>query len=710
MTHNTSRSLAALFVLIAALFPSAWLMAQTQTGSLTVEASTAVIKEAASGEPSAQPQTELANPFANIESWSYPNGLQVFFKPMPSSKIVTYRMTLPTGARQDPEGRAGLAHFVEHMLFTGSNGRKKAEFENLVDERGGENNASTDLATTDYWLELPASEWAFGLQWFEELMFNHKFDPELVEEERRAIILERDLKPKTPADYLNQWVISPQWSQQPTDWESVLGLPKERHTTIGNWEEVTAINTGDLQAFYDQHYGPQNMTLTLVGNFDPKQLKASLDQRFSKPQRFGETSARVIKTTPEHRYQKSYEFQERGGHAHTTSQFIANIEQSDFLWLVLLKSMLSEELNRELRQEKQAAYSVSVGLNIDQGQARLSIAGNFDAQQEASSLQYIEQLLSQFKNNSLSPAKFESLRRRIIASHKLNHQSPWKISAWVKNAFHNREIFSGNYPDIVDFFEQASSAELAQWMQQRINNELRVDKTYRPAVLWDLAETAILALTMLFTFGLFRRYLIKPINLNAPLYSRKILYGPLTSLLGAFTAISLFLLASHLLNMLLSSARHHLISGIDLYAASFLWSNLCAAVFAVFIMLLPSRVPRKILLQNDNWRIKHISFHSKLMRYQDVVSISEIRCFTALLKWRGWPCWILHLNPFSKGIYIELKRGSYFIKSRDNKALIAEFNRHLMPTLAAVSPGEKPDSLILPKPQAKEDVAKISNG
>lgn len=710
MIYKASRSLVAVLLLITALFPSSGLMAQTNTAVNKASIKSSVIHT----ETGAQAQAELSNPFADIESWTYPNGLQVFFKPMPNSKIVTYRMTLPTGARQDPEGKAGLAHFVEHMLFTGSNGRKKAEFENLVDERGGENNASTDLATTDYWLELPATESAFGIQWFEELMFNHQFDPELVEEERRAIILERDLKPKTPADYLTEWVISPQWSQQPSDWESVLGLPKERHTTIGNWEEVNAISTEDLQAFYEQHYGPQNMTLTLVGNFNPKQLKDSLDQRFAQQQPFGETSARVINTQAEHRYQKTYEFQERGGHAHTISQFVANIRQQDFMWLVLLKSILAEELNRELRQEKQAAYSVSVGLNVDQGQARLSIAGNFDAQQEARSLLYIEQLLSQLKNNTLSTEKFDSLRRRVIASYKLDHQSPWKISAWVKNAFHNREIFSANYPDIIEFFEQASSTELAQWMQQNINKELRVDKTYRPAGLWDLGETAILTLTMIFTFGLFRRYLIKPINLNAPLYSRKILYGPTTSLVASFIAISLFFLASHLLNMLLSSIRNHFISGIDLYAISFLWSNVCAGVFAVFIMLLPSRVPRKVLLQENSWRIKHISFHSKLMNYQDIVSISETRCFNALLKWRGWPCWVLHWNPFSKGIYIELKRGSYFIKSRDNKALMAEFDRHMTPSLTAVSPSQKPDSLImpttLPESQAEAETARASNG
>jgi|GEM_PF-2682124 len=641
--------------------------------------------------------TELPNPFENIEAWHYPNGLHVFFKAMPNSEIITYRMTLATGARQDPEGREGLAHFVEHMLFTGAKGRKKAEFESLIDQRGGENNASTSLSATDYWLELPAKEWEFGLQWFEELLFDHKFAPQLVDEERRAVILERDLKPKTPADYLSQWVFSPRWAKPAEDWEKVLGIASDTKTTIGTWEAVQAINTKDIQGFYDRWYGPQNMTITLIGNFNRDQVKAVLDKRFASKARFGEDAHRVLLAKPKHQYKKHYGFDERGGHNHKISQFIANIDSQDFMWLLFLKDLMAEELNQELRQEKQAAYGVGVQFHTDRGQARLQISGNFDPSLETESLAFIEQLYRDLSSNKLSAENFETLRKRIIASRLLNHQSPWQLSNWAKSVFHNREIFNGRYPDIIDFYRRAEPAQLAQWMQQRLDKNLRMDSTIRPAPLWGLAETCMIIMSLLLTFSFARRHLIEDFNFNDPVYTRKILYGPATSIVGFSIALGLIFIGIHGINLILKQISSQFISGFDSYSISLLWSNICAVIFALFLMAIPSLIPRKIMLQNQSWRIKHLSYRSRVLSYKDIIKIKEGYLLSQLCQWRGWPCRILHWNPCSKGIYIQLQRGSYFLKSRDNQALLAEFQRHLKTQLQAIDvAGPLPQNLLLP--------------
>lgn len=517
------RLLSYLLLVFVITFVAIPTISQAAASELLPEASIPATLAIPEKTPPRPTSTELPNPFSNIESWSYPNGLQVFFKSMPKSDIVTYRMTLPTGARQDPPGREGLAHFVEHMLFTGANGRKKAEFEKLIDERGGSNNASTNAYQTDYWLELPAQEWQFGFQWFEELLFDHRFDSELVEEERRAVILERDLQAKTPINYFQDWILQPNWSKSPHEWDTVFGLPSDYRKVIGTWKTVSSINTSDIQSFYDQYYGPQNMTITLIGAFDRERVKTLFDQRFGRKAAFGENTKRLHQTHSNHRYKKIYEFHKRGGHAHTITQYIPNINKNDFMWLLFLRDLLHENLNRELRQKKQAAYGVSVKFNTDQGQAKLHISGNFDPPQEAQSLQFIHTFLAQLTSKDVDPETFEILRRRIIAERKINYQNPWDISNWVKTVFYNREIFSGEYPDIIEFYKQADAQDLSLWMINRIDKNLRVDKTYRPSTMWSLVETCLLILSALLTFSFARSYLIKPLDLRKSLYTRKIL-------------------------------------------------------------------------------------------------------------------------------------------------------------------------------------------
>lgn len=122
---------------------------------------------------------------------------------------------------------------------------------------------------------------------------------------------------------------------------------------------------------------------------------------------------------------------------------------------------------------------------------------------------------------------------------------------------------------------------------------------------------------------------------------------------------------------------NNIISRIDSYTIYILWSNFVIAVITVFLIFIPTRIPRKVMLQKDNWRVKHLSYHSRIMNYDDIISVSEKYCLTVLINWRGWPCRLLHFNPLSKGVYIQLKRGSYFLKSRDNTALIEKFKTHM---------------------------------
>ncbi|MCV6622738.1 MAG: insulinase family protein [Cellvibrionaceae bacterium] len=624
-------------------------------------------------------------PFANIESWRYPNGLQVYFKAMPKTELVTFRMSIPVGGWQDPDKRTGLAHFTEHMLFTGSKGYSKAEFEKLVDDRGGQNNASTTVKRTDYWLELPESEWAFGLDWFGQLLFNHQFESKHVDEERRAVILERDLKPETPADLLRKWFISPDWAREEDQWTQVLGLEIPYKSLIGTWDDVNAIQATDIQAFYDRYYGPQNMTIMLAGNFPRDKVKAYIDEHFANIEPHGEYIQTIRAAKPVARERRHFSFSERRGHVHEWRHYISDVDKQDMQWLWFLRTILHHDLNTELRQNRQAAYGVNVSFNLIQGHGRLISNGNFDPAQEAEAFAYINSVYQQLQNGTMPKEQFETLRKKVLDAIVLDHQTPWSISNWVASVFYDKNLIGESFPDLYQFAKQATQADLANWMEANIKAEHSVVQSIRPNPTWPLVNIAIFVLAIIFSFSVGRRFLITPLELRQQLYIRKVLYGPVTSLI----ALLLFFCATFLLLQALAYSSQYIerfvISSVDSYWLNITWTIFTISIATIVILNIPARVPRKIILAEDHWRVKCLSFRSSCYNYSDISFVEERYLLSVIFSRKAFPCRLFHFNPFSKGLLIGVGRSSYLLKTRNNRELIEEFEKRRRPARPVTS-------------------------
>lgn len=649
-----------------------WLMV---CPSLFAEIANEPLPENETSRNSAPINEEVESPFANIESWRYPNGLQVYFKAMPKSEIVTYRMTLPVGGWHDPENRTGLAHFTEHMLFTGSKGYNKTEFEKLVDDRGGQNNASTTVKRTDYWLELPDHEWEFGIDWFGQLLFDHQFIEEHVNEERRAVILERDLKPETPLELINRWFINPEWSRQKDEWTQMLGLDIPHQRLIGTWDHVNATETKDIQAFYDRYYGPQNMTIMLAGNFPRDKVKAYIDEHFAKVEPHGEHIQTYAAAKPNFGERRHFNFSDRRGHVHELRHYIPDMDRDDVQWLWFLRALLYNDLNTELRKNRQATYGVGVSFHIVQGHGRLISNGNFDPGFEAEALAYIETVYQQLRDGSMPEAQFETLRKKVLDALLLDHQTPWSISGWISSIFYDRNLIGDSIPDLYQFAKEATPTELAAWMQNNIQQDLSIKRTLRPSPIWPLASMGIMIATILLSFSLGRRFLTKPLDLHQHLYIRKVLYGPVVSIIACIA----FICASFLLiQAMAASAQYvqfHLVSSVDSFWLNTFWDMLLAALATIVILNIPARVPRKLIFAEDHWRVKSLSYRSRVFAYEDLQSVQEKHLFQVLFSWKAFPCRIFHWGLFSKGLLIQLDRSSYFLQTRDNKDVIAEMLR-----------------------------------
>jgi predicted Zn-dependent peptidase len=209
-----------------------------------------------------------------IESYTLPNGLKVILAPDRTTQVVAVNVWYNAGSRNEIRGRTGFAHLFEHMMFQGSANVKKGEHFQLIERAGGELNGSTAEDRTNYFEVLPSNRLNLGL-WLEADRMrslaitdsNFHNQREAVKEERRLRV---DNQPYTGAIFEGMYALA----------DSATCFPYA-HSVIGSMADLNAAKVGDVQAFFDLYYRPNNAILTVVGDFDPAEAKALITQYFS---------------------------------------------------------------------------------------------------------------------------------------------------------------------------------------------------------------------------------------------------------------------------------------------------------------------------------------------------------------------------------------------------------------------------------------------
>ncbi len=201
------------------------------------------------------------------------NGLRVILVEDHSVPVVTIDLWYNVGSGSENRGRSGFAHLFEHMMYQGSANVAKTEMMQLVERAGGTMNATPNEDRTLYFQTLPANRLNLGL-WLEAdrmrslaiTQENLDIQREAVKEERR---LRLDNQPYT-------WGIfeAPYLTYDSTSCFSYA------HSVIGSMANLDAAGVEDVQAFFDLYYAPNNATLTVVGDLDPREAREFIQQYF----------------------------------------------------------------------------------------------------------------------------------------------------------------------------------------------------------------------------------------------------------------------------------------------------------------------------------------------------------------------------------------------------------------------------------------------
>jgi len=200
----------------------------------------------------------------DADSFTLANGLQVVVVPFHRAPAVTQMLWYKVGAYDDPPGKSGIAHFLEHLMFRGTKETPPGEFSRIVSQNGGRENASTSPDYTVFFQTVAADRLELVMKLEAERMHDLLVTEDQVTPEREVIIEER----RTRVDNLPAALLSEQR-------DAVLFLNSHyRLPAIGWLNEMRGLGADDARRFYATWYAPNNAVLVIVGDVDLARVRS----------------------------------------------------------------------------------------------------------------------------------------------------------------------------------------------------------------------------------------------------------------------------------------------------------------------------------------------------------------------------------------------------------------------------------------------------
>ena len=185
-----------------------------------------------------------------------PNGLTVLVAEQHTSSVVAINLWVRTGYFDEDDRQIGISHVIEHMFFKGTPDRPRADqIATEVKALGGELNAGTYYDATNYHFVLPSENFRKGLEIQADALMHPQIDPEELKREMEAVIQEGRRKIDTPGAYAFEMML-----------QEAFDVHRIRRWRIGREDQLRAMTRDDLLGYYQSHYVPERVILSIVGD------------------------------------------------------------------------------------------------------------------------------------------------------------------------------------------------------------------------------------------------------------------------------------------------------------------------------------------------------------------------------------------------------------------------------------------------------------
>lgn len=290
------------------------------------------------------------------------NGLRIVTEDMPGLKSASAGVWVMAGGRHERPEQNGIAHFLEHMAFKGTERRSALQIAEEIEDVGGYINAYTSREMTAYYARVLKEDVGMALDVIGDIVLNPAFDEADIETERHVILQEIGQALDTPDDIVFDWLQEVSYPDQSFG-----------RTILGPEERVSAFGRTDLQGFVAERYAPGQMILAAAGGVDHDAIVAQAQSMFGalkarpalgfEPARFAGTERREVKDLEQVHFAMAFD---APGYRHPD----VHVAQ---IYATAMGGGMSSRLFQKIREERGLCYSIfaQAGASEDAGQLTL---------------------------------------------------------------------------------------------------------------------------------------------------------------------------------------------------------------------------------------------------------------------------------------------------------------------------------------------------
>ena len=199
------------------------------------------------------------------------NKMNVILAPSHKSPVVSVQMWVKTGSADEKKGEEGISHFIEHLVFKGTQKYKVGEIAQIIEASGGELNAYTSFDQTVFYVTISKNFINTAVDVISEMMGHPLFDATEVDSEREVVCEEIKMGIDSPGRSASQLMFKSVFKKHP------YGIP-----VIGYEKNVRTWSVKKIKQYFESRYVPSNMTLIITGDFELKETKKNIQQVFEK--------------------------------------------------------------------------------------------------------------------------------------------------------------------------------------------------------------------------------------------------------------------------------------------------------------------------------------------------------------------------------------------------------------------------------------------
>ena len=216
-------------------------------------------------------------PAAAVTTARLSNGMDVVVIPDHRAPVVTHMVWYRNGSADDPAGKSGIAHFLEHLMFKGTAKNPAGKFSDLVSDLGGQENAFTSNDFTAYFQRIGREHLAVCMEYEADRMKNLVLSDEVVSPERNVVLEERRMRTDAdPGEILDEAMGAAVYTSHP------YGKP-----VIGWQHEIETLDRTDAFSYYERFYTPENAILIVAGDVEPDAVVALAREVYGPIKPFG---------------------------------------------------------------------------------------------------------------------------------------------------------------------------------------------------------------------------------------------------------------------------------------------------------------------------------------------------------------------------------------------------------------------------------------